>query len=304
MAIKIEMLRCFSIVAQTGNLADAAARLGRTQSAVSMTLKQFEAHLGQRLFESDRKNRLTPLGEQVFEISRTELRQFDEAIRAIETSASAPQGLIRIASVPSVASVVFPTIVKDFSRRYPGINIELRDADSLQVVDALMRGQADIGIASLKHPLNGIRQSRLFSDRFGLICSPKHPLAQQKPAPTIGQVASANFIHNDLCRLIDSPRFHAVTAGAKLSARNTLSLISMVRSENWVTVLPQAVASILPLEMVFRNISNLPDQRQVSLLLREKTPFHRYVEEMGEVINQVDWSFVTNINDVRCAPYG
>lgn len=297
MVIKIEMLRCFSIVAQTGNLADAAARLGRTQSAVSMTLKQFEAHLGQRLFESDRKNRLTHLGEQVFEISRTELRQFDETVRAIETSASAPQGLIRIASVPSVASIVFPKIVKAFSSRYPGINIELRDADSQQVVDALMRGQADIGIASPKHPLNGIRQTHLFSDRFGLICSPEHPLAQQKLTPTIGQVVAANFIHNDLCQSIDSPGFQSATAGAKLSARNTLSLISMVRSENWVTILPQAVASIVPKELVFRNVSKLTDQRRVSLLIREKTPFRHYVKEMGKVINETDWSFVTNAED-------
>lgn len=299
MAIKIEMLRCFSFVAQTGNLADAAARLGRTQSAVSMTLKQFEAHLGQRLFKSDRKNRLTPFGEQVFEIARTELRQFDEAVHAIETSANAPKGFIRIASVPSVASVVFPTIVKEFSRRYPEINIELRDADSLHVVDALMRGQADIGIASPKHPLNGIQQSHLFSDRFGLICARKHPLALQKSPPTIQQVVSSRFINNDLCQSIDTANFHAVAAGAKLSARNTLSLISMVRSGNWVTILPQAVASTVPLEVKFRNISNLRDQRRVSLLLREKTPFRRYVEEMGEIINQVDWGFVANADVVK-----
>ena len=48
MAIKIEMLRCFCTVAQTGNLTEAADRLGRTQSAVSMTLKQFESHLGKK----------------------------------------------------------------------------------------------------------------------------------------------------------------------------------------------------------------------------------------------------------------
>lgn len=64
MAIKIEMLRCFATVAQTGNLAEAAAYLGRTQSAVSMTLKQLEENLGQRLFKSDRKNRLTPLANR------------------------------------------------------------------------------------------------------------------------------------------------------------------------------------------------------------------------------------------------
>ena len=104
MAIKIEMLRCFTTVAQSGNLAEAANRLGRTQSAISMTLKQLEEHLGQRLFESDRKNRLTPLGKQVFELSQDELRRFDYTIEAIKTCAKSPEGLIRIVSNPPTSS--------------------------------------------------------------------------------------------------------------------------------------------------------------------------------------------------------
>ena len=50
MAIKIEMLRCFVAVAEHGNLNDAANRLGRTPSAVSMSLKQLTDHLGAPLF--------------------------------------------------------------------------------------------------------------------------------------------------------------------------------------------------------------------------------------------------------------
>ena len=99
MAIKIEMLRAFAIVAQTGNLAEAATRLGRTPSAVSMTLKSLEDHLGQRLFETDRKNRLTPLGDYVLEQAQAELRQFDGTLRAIEAYASSPKGLLRVAAV-------------------------------------------------------------------------------------------------------------------------------------------------------------------------------------------------------------
>ena len=66
MAMTNVMLSCFAAVAESGNLADAGVRLGRTPSAISMTLKQMEDHLGARLFETDRKNRLTPLGEEVF----------------------------------------------------------------------------------------------------------------------------------------------------------------------------------------------------------------------------------------------
>ena len=46
MTIKIEMLRYFAMVAQRGSLSDAADALGRTPSAVSMMLKQFEDHVG------------------------------------------------------------------------------------------------------------------------------------------------------------------------------------------------------------------------------------------------------------------
>lgn len=65
MAIKIEMLRCFCAVADHGSLADAAEVLGRTPSAVSMMLRQFEDHIGSPLFEGGRKARLTPLGELI-----------------------------------------------------------------------------------------------------------------------------------------------------------------------------------------------------------------------------------------------
>ena len=126
MAIKIEMLRCFSVVAQTGNLADAAMRLGRTQSALSMTLKQLEEHLGQRLFEGERKSNLTPIGEEIFELARQQLRRFDETVDAIESTANAPLGLLRAASVPSVASLVFPSAIEELVQRHPGVKVEVK----------------------------------------------------------------------------------------------------------------------------------------------------------------------------------
>ncbi len=118
MAIKIEMLLFFCTVAQTGNLVEAADRLGRTQSAVSMTLKQLEDHLDQKLFEGERKNRLSPLGEHVFEIALRQVRQFDQAVQNIEAAAQAEQGLVRIASVPSVGALIFPPLLKHMTRRF------------------------------------------------------------------------------------------------------------------------------------------------------------------------------------------
>jgi len=297
MAIKIEMLRTFATVAQTGNLAEAAVRLGRTQPAISMTLKQLEENLGHRLFKSDRKNRLTPLGEQVFELAQTQLRQFDYTIRAIETSAKSPKGLIRIASIPSVAGVVFPSAIEALTRRNPGLKVELRDTDTQSVIDALLRGQADIGIVSGEHTLNGIRQVPLFSDPFGLICSPDHPLAKQTQDPTIKDVSSAPFIRNNLCDMIDTPEFQEATAGSNVTIHNTMSLIAMVRAGDWVTVLPQTVRQFTTSDLVFRRIVDLPDRRQVVLLLREKALFPQFCEELWQYLIRFDWTGSVKLKD-------
>lgn len=298
MAIKIEMLRTFAAVAQTGNLAEAATRLSRTQPAISMTLKQLEEHLGQRLFKTDRKNRLTPLGEQVFELAQTQLHQFDNTIRAIETSAKSPKGLIRIASIPSVAGVVFPSAIGALTRRNPGLKMELRDTDTQGVIDALLRGRADIGIVSGEHSLNGIRQTPLFSDPFGLICAPDHPLALQTSDPTIMDVSCASFIRNNLCDMIKTQAFQDATIGSNVTIHNTMSLIAMVRAGGWVTVLPQTVRQATTSDLVFRRIADLPDRRQVVLLLREKASFPQFCDELWRYLIRFDWTGSVNLKDI------
>ena len=289
MAIKIEMLRCFSVVAQTGNLADAAMRLGRTQSALSMTLKQLEEHLGQRLFEGERKSNLTPIGEEIFELARQQLRRFDETVDAIESTANAPLGLLRAASVPSVASLVFPSAIEELVQRHPGVKVELRDADTERVVDALLRGQVDLGVASGRHTLNGIRQEPLFEDSFGLLCAPDHALALTETLPTISDIVESGFVNNNLCNLIEPPDIRAELSAANVTVHNTLSLISMVRSGKWVTILPEAVVRIMTDQLAFRQIHGLTARRSVTLLTRERSRQGTLIEELGQIVRRFEF---------------
>ncbi len=273
MAIKIEMLRCFCTVAQTGNLAEAADRLGRTQSAISMTLKQFEDHLGKKLFEGERKNQLSQLGERVFDLALRQVRQYDQAVQNIEAAALAEQGLIRIVSVPSVGALIFPPLLDHMTRRFPGLKIELRDTDTQQVLDTIAGDQADIGIASGYHPLNGVRTLPLFQDSFGLVAASDHPLITRAEPLTIADVRSAPFVRNTLCDLIQTPQFRTAIDAAEITIHNTHSLITLVRTGDWITVLPQTVAEFLPEAVAFRPISDLHDKRQVYLYIRERSRF-------------------------------
>ena len=284
MTIKLEMLRVFCIVAETGNLAEAADRLSRTQSALSMSLKKLEMHLGRNLFEGERKSQLSPVGEQIFELAQSQLRQFDQTIQSIETTATTAGGLIKIASVPSVAALVFSQVLDQLTEHFPGIKIELRDTDTRQVLEALTNGKADIGIASGHHALNGVTATRLFEDQFGLVGAASHALLQQQGQPSIADVVTHAFVRNSLCESITTPSFVKALEYVNITIHNNHSLINTISTGHWVSVLPESVSAFLPDNVGFRSISDLPDKREVWLYRRERSRFEETVSACCEYI--------------------
>lgn len=289
MAIKIEMLRCFCAVAKAGNLLDAADRMGRTQSAVSMTLKQLEQNLGGALFESERKNRLTALGQQVFELGQSQLKQFDSTVEAISLLARAPQGALRIAAVPSIAALAFPPVVRQMTALCPGVKIELRDADTAQVLDALVQGWADIGIASARQALNGVSVVELFRDPFGLVLSETHPLARLDGPVRMRDVFAGPFLRNALCDQVTSPDVQKLLAGVDVTVHNTQSLLAMVREGDWATLLPRSALRLARRGLVFRPMADLTETRRVYLYQRDKPLSPDVVSQASASIRALDW---------------
>lgn len=282
--IKIEMLRCFSAVARSGNLADAASQLGRTQSAVSMTLKQLEEELGQKLFEGERKSVLSPLGEQIFTLAQSQVQTFDNTVREMEATARSPKGLIRVASIPSATATLVPTAAEQMAARYPGLKIDIRDTDTDAVVDMLLRGQADVGIASGQPSIKGVHSNVLFRDAFGLTCASDHPLAMHPGEMTFADTQAFDFVGNNLCHKIKNARLTEALAGTQLHAHNTLSLIGILQMGKRFTILPRAVVQQLPGALAFRALSDLKATRTVSVLVSERSSQITIAQEFVDVL--------------------
>ncbi|WP_424967727.1 LysR family transcriptional regulator [Dinoroseobacter sp. S375] len=282
--IKIEMLRCFSVVARSGNLADAATRLGRTQSAISMTLKQLEDALGQKLFQGERKNHLTPVGVQILALAQQQVESFDTAIRDIEATARAPRGLLRIISVPSAAGSLVPHVAEDLLARYPGLQIDIRDGETEAVLNALGRGEADLGIVSGEHALRGVVSAPLFEDAFGLTCARDHPLADRDGDLCFADTAGFDIVGNTLCRALDHDGLQAAIAATALHAHNTLSLIGILQQGARFTILPRAVVANLPGRLSFRPLQDLPARRSVSVLISERASQREIAEECAAML--------------------
>ncbi len=80
------------------------------------------------MFETDRKNRLTPLGRLVLRECHRATDTFDRCIDAIKRHVLATAGTVRIAAVPLAAASLLP--IANFRKRRADIRLEISDVDS------------------------------------------------------------------------------------------------------------------------------------------------------------------------------
>ena len=269
MAIKIEMLKCFAAVVNHGSLADAADTLGRTSSAVSMMLKQFEDHVGAPLFETARKSRLTPLGELIYAEARREVNHFQNTISVIEGLSKSEIGYLRLAVTPSVATSILPAAVTRFVKDHPKVQLDIRDMDSSTIVHELSRDRADIGIGTFGE-MEGMNRAPLFSDDFGVVCLKNHVLARNWDKLTWRDLHGHVFIANGLCQFIEDEDFAPILADSRLMVPNVMSLLALVREDIGITLLPRLALRNLESEFAFLPLVDAAARREVHIVSQSK----------------------------------
>ena len=126
---------------------------------------------------------------------------------------------------------------------HPKVRIDLRDMDSTAVADELIHDRADIGLASIAS-LPGFERQILFSDAFGVVCRADHPLSQNWHDLSWADLQGVDFIVNGLCAQISDEAFQPVLDAARLTVRNTASLLGLVQAGMGLTLLPRL--AVLP----------------------------------------------------------
>ncbi len=269
--IKLETLRTFVTVAEAGNIKDAAERLCRTASAVSMTLKQLEREVGGELFQTDRKNSLTPLGAFMLETGRLQIQNYDRTIDGIRAYARNRLGRLALASVPSVAANLVPSLLPGFVLDRPGVEIELLDTDSRNVLRSVEAGQADLGIAGrpLSHTTAAFEP--LFRDRFKVICNADCDLAVAGDLVRWADLEGQSLILNGASETIDVPGYKALSEKASIHVRNVTSLLALAKTGFGTTLLPALAAIDLPEGVVALDLADENVWRVVGLLSRSES---------------------------------
>lgn len=164
--LDIDLLRTLTTGVELGNFARAATRLGRTQSAISLQLRRLEDQVGQKLVRRQGRGlALTPAGETMLGYARKMLALNDEALSSVTGAAIA--GTVRLGLAQDFAETWLPRALAKFAADHPAVRIDLRIDRSAHVIEGVLRGRLDLGLAITDAPADARTVATLRPHWFG-----------------------------------------------------------------------------------------------------------------------------------------
>ena len=150
-ALDTDLLRAFVLIAEGHSFTQAAARVGRTQSAISMQVKRLEDALGQPVLSRGKGGgvELTPHGHYLLSRARQILALNDEVL----TTFRAPQiaGTVRLGTPDDYAFAYLPPILKRFAETHPAVQVDVLCSPSSELMRRLKGEELDLTLISDGH---------------------------------------------------------------------------------------------------------------------------------------------------------
>jgi DNA-binding transcriptional LysR family regulator len=141
--LDLDQLQSFCAIADCGSFTEAARRVNKTQSAVSMQIKRLEERLGHSLLTRDgRTVQLTRHGETLYARARKMLRTNAEILDHF--SDGDLSGSIRFGVPDDYAVRLLPVILSSFQRTHPKIAVDVACMASEHLLEGMKAGKHDL----------------------------------------------------------------------------------------------------------------------------------------------------------------
>lgn len=174
------------------NLTKVANELFTSQSGVSKQIKELEAELRIEIFvrRGKRLVGLTEAGHSAAQVIDRLLREAENLKRLSDQFVQADKGRLVIATTHNQANYVLPQVLLRFSQEFPEVEVELRQGNPGDIVDTLLRGDADLGIATeAVDGATGLQTFPCFTWEHVAIAPVGHPLTFVK-SPSLADLAA------------------------------------------------------------------------------------------------------------------
>ncbi|MFV0475355.1 MAG: LysR family transcriptional regulator [Pikeienuella sp.] len=265
----LRAFRVFLTTYEQGGIKPAAEVLGRTPSAISMMLKQLEGELGGKLFEGERKNRLSELGELVLEQARELLTHFDGAKRRMLAHARQQAGHVRIASVTSVSLSIIPEALRRLFAAMPTATADIVQGLSRDAHKVVRRGAVDFAIVSHVSVIEDLDFKPLFQEPMDVVVPAGDILTTLGRPLRWEDLEDRPFIHNGSYSAVSSSALASLDLRSTLRGSSVANVIALARAGLGVSILPRLCGDGVE-GVAFQPLEDAGLNRVVGLLSRNE----------------------------------
>lgn len=273
-------LKIFLAVAEERSFSRAAAKVHRTQPAVSQAVKRLEDDLGEQLFDrSSKSGTLTDAGRVLQNYGQRLVRLAEEADSAIRELRDLRRGRVLIGANEAAVHTLLP-LVATFRRKVPDIVIDVRRVPARQIAVEVQQGSLDFGALTFRPAEEGLLEVAVGSDELVLLLAPSHALAKRRQV-TMEDVGGEPIVaHNDpsparerVLRLFEQKH---ITLNMVIALPSLDGIKRAVELGLGVALLPRrcAITEIAAGRLVAIPVAGISRKRQLTLVCRKAHRSH------------------------------
>jgi len=249
MDLEPRLLRYFIAVAEERHFSRAAQRLHISQPPLSYAIRQLEELVGARLLaRTSRYVALTEAGQVLYREALTLLRRAEDVRTLVQRVDAGLRGRLRIGFVGSMLYRGLPGLLTAWRRELPDVEHALTELNSYDQIEAVRRGELDLGFIHANRAPDGVASLDLLSEPF-MVCLPEtHRLAGSRRL-SLEQLKAEDFV---FFARSASPSYYEIVLAMCVRAgfvpvirhevRHWLSVASLVSRGLGVSIVPACLS--------------------------------------------------------------
>ncbi|WP_061145890.1 LysR substrate-binding domain-containing protein [Caballeronia arvi] len=173
-------MRLFLTVIERGSITAGAQAMHLALASASERIAGMEAALGAPLLERNRRGvQATAAGDAFVRHARAILGQVEQMRGELRSFATGLKGRVRLMSNTAALAAFLPPRLTRFLATYPDLSIDLDERPSVEIVQAIAEGRADLGVVSDTADLGRLQTHLLTQDQLVVVANRAHRIAEQ-----------------------------------------------------------------------------------------------------------------------------
>ncbi len=296
-------LRLFIAVVRSGSITRGAEAMNLALASASQRISGMEATLGVPLLERTARGvRPTPAGAALLRHAQDILLRADRMASELRGFSTGQRGRVRLLSNTGALLGIVPRLLRGFLLAHPGLDVEIEEHPSVEIVRLVTEGAAELGIVADVVDPGALHLHRLEEDQLVVVAGATHDFADRAEIG-FGEVAREPLIGLLDAALEQHLVEHAARRGVGLNHRIRLRSVGaigrMIEAGVGVAILPKSVF----VEMEGMGVRAVPlseawAQRHLALCMRNPVDLTPHARLLMEHINAVAGASGLNPTDI------